>query len=181
MRESVAIVRYDGNSLALLKDCRVAGQYGFIGTTRKEQMIRLEDADEIRVNMPLSGLALVANLQGGLARGTVLDVALVWIGQLRTTYRQVELAQHEGSCQGATHFIRGAMVGAFGMRTSGRAEAQSVAKLFSVGVEAGSQSKSDVRVVEGDLADCGRATPDSDRAPPQCGVPLRLELSAIAT
>ncbi len=180
MREGVAIVRYDGDSLALLKDCRVAGQYGFIGTTRKEQMIRLEDADEIRVNMPLSGLALVANLQGELARGSVLDVALVWIGQLRTTFSQVELAQLEGSCQGATHFIRGAMVGAFGMRTSRRAEAQSVAKLFSVGVDAGSRSKSDIQVVEGDLTDCGRATPDSDRAPPQCGVPIRLELNAIA-
>jgi len=48
MREGVAVVAYFCDGIRLLKDCHIDGQYGFMGMTRREQVVRLENADELR-------------------------------------------------------------------------------------------------------------------------------------
>src|SRR5262245_29071746 len=48
MKDGVAIVAYDCNGIRLLPDCRLDGEYGFIGMTRKEQVVRLETMDEVK-------------------------------------------------------------------------------------------------------------------------------------
>src|SRR5258708_1510746 len=53
MREGIAVVHYDCQGLHVLKDCALAGQYGFVGMNRKSQVVRLENEDEIRANLPL--------------------------------------------------------------------------------------------------------------------------------
>ena len=123
MSEGVAVVAYDCSGMKLLKDCHLNGSYGYLGMTRKEQVVRLSDSDEVRANLPLSGVKLSAELK----RGASLDVAMVMVGKRRTTWREPTKTDLQGPCDGATHFVRAATVGAFVMETGTKAKAQVVA------------------------------------------------------
>ena len=177
MKEGVAVVEYSCKGIRLLKDCHIEGQYGFIGMTRREQLVRLENADEVRANLPLSG----ATLGGEVNSGSTLDIAMVMVGKRRTTWENPTRADLQGACDGATHFVRGALVGAFVMEQGSRANVRAAAEILGVGAGAASSSAEKTRNQDGDPSDCKKATPASATAPDQCGAPIRLVLSAIAT
>jgi TPR repeat protein len=179
MKTGVAVVAHDCKSLRLLRDCHLAGSYAFMGMTTKEQMIRLENSDEIKANLPLSGAVLVAKLSGELQTGSTLDIALVLVGKRRTTWATATRSDLVGQCDGATHYVRGAMVGAFAMQTGAHAHVSSVAEVFSAGASGASGSTKTVRNQDGKLDACSSANPDSEAAPSQCGVPIRLELVPV--
>jgi len=176
MKEGVAVVAYSCDGIKLLKDCHIDGQYGFMGMTRREQVVRLEDADEVRANLPLSG----ASLGGAVERGSTLDIAMVMVGKTRTTWDHPTREDLKGTCDGATHFVRGAMVGAFVMDRGSQAKVRAAAEILGVGAGANSASSAQFRNQDGDPTDCKSATPDSVKAPSQCGAPIRLVLTAIA-
>ena len=115
MKQGVAIVAYDKEGLRLLRDCKIDGSYGFFGTTTKEQVVRLKSEEELRANLPTFGGALAAKLGGELKQGGTLDVALVMVGKLRTTWHHASRADLTGDCRSATHFVHGATIGAFAM------------------------------------------------------------------
>lgn len=177
MREGVAVVEYSCEGIRLLKDCHIEGSYGFIGMTRKEQVVRLQNADEVRANLPLSG----AKVGAELARGSSLDIAMVLVGQTKTTWTEPTKADLVGKCEGATHFVRGALVGAFATAVGSHAKARAAAEIFGAGVSGGSSSEKEVRNKEGEIGACGAANPDSDSPPAQCGAPVRLVLDVIKT
>jgi hypothetical protein len=179
MKDGVAVVAYDCKTIKVLRDCRVDGTYGFTGTTTKEQVIKLENADEIRANLPLSGLSLAGKLEGELQRGSTLDVGLVMIGKKRTTWTSVPRDELKGDCGGATHFVRGATVGAFVMSTGTRAKVSTAVELFGAGGSGGSSSSKSVRNQDGSLDDCKKGSPDLPAPPSQCGALLRLDLVAF--
>jgi TPR repeat protein len=181
MSEGVAVVAYSCNKLELLPDCAAEGSYGFKGIVLKQQVIRLADADEIRANLPFSGIALASRLEGDLARGTTLDLATALVGNLTSTRLRVHRSELQGMCEGATHFVRGANVGAFVMQTGSQAEVATAAQLFGAGGEAGSQSSRMMRVADGRLQECLKSRPDSAAPPEQCRALLRLRLLPIAT
>lgn len=181
MKDGVAVVAYDCKSFRLLKDCRVEGTYGFIGTTTKEQVVRLENSDEIRANLPLSGLKIAATLEGELQRGATLDVALVMIGKKRTTWASVPRGELRGECAGATHFVRGATIGAFAMETGTKAKVRVAAEMFGASASTASGSTKSVRNVDGKMDDCKNGNPDMATPPSQCAALLRLDLTAIGT
>jgi hypothetical protein len=54
MSQGIAVMAYDYHKMDLLPDCTVEGSYGFKGVVLKQQLIRLEDKDEIRANLPLN-------------------------------------------------------------------------------------------------------------------------------
>ncbi len=176
MHDGVAVVAYSCQGLKLLKDCRIEGQYGFIGMTRKEQVVRLSNADEVRANLPLSG----AQIGGEMQRGSTLDIAMIMVGKKRTTWSEPSKADLKGSCEGATHYVRGATVGAFVVEMGTEAKLRAAAELFGAGVDSGSSSQKQMRNKDGDPNDCSQASPDSDKPPAQCGAPIRLVLAPIA-
>lgn len=180
MREGVAVVSYSCKGLELLKDCHVDGKYGFLGMTKKEQVVRLTNADEVKANLPLAGAGIAANIGAEMQRGATLDVALVMVGKVKTTWAKVAQDELRGECNGATHFVKGAIVGAFVMETGTKGEAKTAAQLFSAGASAQSASSKSVRNKDGDINDCAKADPDAKKAPPQCQAMVRLELKAIA-
>src|SRR6185436_8705494 len=101
------------------------------------------------------------------------------VGKTRTTWASPTSDDLKGSCDGATHFVRGATVGAFAMDTGTKAKARAVAELFGASLGGGSSSAKEVQNKEGDLSDCSKASPDAEKAPSQCGAPLRLVLAAV--
>ncbi|MBX3224688.1 MAG: sel1 repeat family protein [Labilithrix sp.] len=179
MKDGVAVVSYSCKGFKLLKDCKVDGKYGFLGMSKKEQVVKLTNADEVKANLPLAGAGIAANIGAEMQRGATLDVALIMIGKVKTTWGKVAADELTGECDGATHFVKGATVGAFVMETGAKGEAKTAAQLFGAGASGGSSSTKNVRNQDGDLSDCAKAQPDSPKAPAQCQAIVRLELKAI--
>src|SRR4030095_4241551 len=94
--DGVAVVALDQKGMRLLKGCKVAGDYGFIGVTTKTQVVRLESAEDISVNLPLSGAAIAGSIGAELEQGATLDIAMVMIGKKRTTWTDVSVSDLEG-------------------------------------------------------------------------------------
>jgi TPR repeat protein len=180
MHDGVAVVAYDCSGIKLLKQCHVEGTYGYLGMTKREQVVRLQSADELRANLPLSGLKIAGEIGGELSRGSTLDIALVTVGKKRTTWKSPTRDDLKGDCAGATHVVRGASVGAFALQTGTRAEAKTSVQIFGAGAGGGSSSSRDVNDKEGDPTACAAASPDSPGAPAQCGAAVRIELVGIA-
>lgn len=178
MSDGVAVVAYDCQKMELLTDCHADGSYGFKGIVLKQQMIRLADADEIRMNLPLSGAAIVAKLDSELERGATLDLATALVGNLTSTRVTVGRSELAGQCEGATHFVRGANIGAFVMQAGNSASVATSASLFGAGAGAGSSSSRLSRVEDGRLDACqGEQTPG---APPRnCSALIRVHLVPI--
>lgn len=179
MKEGVAVVSYGREGLRLLSNCHIDGNYGFIGINKKEQIIRLVSEEEIKANLPLSGPAIAAKLGGELASGASIDIAMIMVGKRRTTWENVTRADLQGQCDGATHFVRGATIGAFAMTSGQKDRMRTAAELFGVGLSSDSNSEASLSNRDGALQDCNKADPDAKDAPAQCRALIRLELSPI--
>lgn len=180
MKEAVAVVHYScKGGFKLLKECKVDGKYGFLGMTKKEQVVRLTNADEVKANLPLGGVGIAGSIGAEMNRGATLDIAMVMVGKVKTTNAQISMDDLQGECKDATHFVRGALVGAFAMETGTKGEAKAAAQIFGAGTSGQSSSAKNVQNKDGDIADCAKADPDSPKAPPQCRAMVRLELKAV--
>lgn len=172
MKEGVAVVSYDCKSLKLLKSCKLPGAYRFAGVSRKEEVLKLDDQNEIAANLPFSGVEIA----GGLQQGSSLDLALVLVGKRSTMVDDAVRADLDGRCDGATHFVRAASVGAFAFDVGTRGEARAVADFFGAGASAKSASQRRSMNRDGDIAECRKSSPDDAQPPGQCGSAIRLEL-----
>ena len=180
MKEGVAVVAYDCNSIQLLPDCSIEGNYGFIGMTRKEKVVSMKDSDEVKANLPMSGVSFLAKLGGEMKRGTTLDAAMIMIGKKNSARKRASRDELEEDCSNATHFVRSATLGAFVLATSTAAEGKVAANFFGdQGAGTGSASAESIHNKDGDIKNCETAKPDATSAPAQCGAPLRLSLKAI--
>lgn len=189
MKEGVAVVTYDCKTLKLVDGCSVDGTYGYLGLSPKEELVRLQNADELKANLPISAGAFGAKLGGELDRGMSLDIAMMIVGKRRTTRRSTVrgdlVEDRPGACKRATHFVRGATLGAFVMESGSRAKARTAAELFgipkmgNIGVSGGSSSNRETSHRDGSVDACKGASPDARNAPGQCSAILRLELTAI--
>lgn len=180
MLQGVAVVTYDCKQLRLLNECRVEGQYGFLGLSKREEVVQLVDADEIRANLPGFGTSLVANIGAELQRGASLDLAMVLAGKAKTTVPAVSRARLSGACDGATHFVRGAHIGAFAMTTGTRGSVRTSAQIFGVGAAAQSESERKATSRDGEPASCVGVQPGDDKPPKGCRSAIRLELVALS-
>ena len=161
MREGVAVVGYDSKGLRLLQDCHIDGNYGFIGVSTKEQVIVLQSSDEVKANLPATGLSILARVGAELGTSTEIDIAMVMVGKKKTTWVSASPADLKGDCRGATHFVRGATVGAFALQSAARGQARATAELFGAGVTGNHARQRQVRSVDGTLDACRQASPDA--------------------
>lgn len=180
MMSGVAVVSYDCKELKLLKDCRLDGSYGFLGLTKREESLQLVDADEIQANLPGFGTKLIANIGGELKRGRTLDLAMVMAGKARTTVPRATRAELKGQCDGATHFVRGAFIGAFAMARGTRGSVRTSAEIFGAGASASSDSSRLDRSREGEPKACEAVSPGDATPPKNCRTAIRLELLSLA-
>jgi TPR repeat protein len=179
--KQLTVVRYDCKTLEVIDGCSVDGaSYGYVGFTRKERVLRLASADEIRANLPTLGMAWAAKLEGELTQGGSLDIALVTVGQRTTTLSAVAPAHLGGQCEGATHFVKRAYAGAFAVEASEEKSARAAVEIFGAGAEAKLQSSRFERIVDGKLDACGNAKTSDSAAPEGCGALLRVELVPLA-
>ena len=179
MASGLPVVAYDCKTIRVLPDCHLEGRYGYLGVTRDEQVIQIKSADELGANLPKTGLLLGAQIGGELSKGAALDLALIMVGRQRTTRIHAAPGDLTGECKGATHFIRGAVVGAFTMEAGSQAEVRTVASIFGGSARAGSLSSRVQRTTKGSIDAC-RAGKAGDQRPPEgCEAVYRIELAAL--
>jgi len=180
MKQGVAVVSYGcPQGLKLLSTCRVGGRYGFVGVTLKEETIQLENREEVAANLPLSGLELATEFGTELDRGATFDIGLVMVGKRTVPRSSVGRKELVGACDGATHFVLGATVGAFAMKTGTRGHVRAVAELFGVGGSTESESNQRIDRRDGSLEACRKSEVDGREPPSQCGALVQIDLAAI--
>src|SRR6185436_9885133 len=113
--------------------------------------------------------------------GRSIDLALALVGLRSTTISKVDRTELSGSCEGATHFMQTASVGAFSMATGSVGKVAAAAELFSVGAKASSESSRKAVTSDGSLKDCMSSDPDADAPPKQCRAPISVQLLPIQT
>jgi hypothetical protein len=176
MREGVPVVRYDCGKLELVQGCKLDGAFEYAGVSLKEDVVVLTNRDEVRANLPISGATIAASLE----RGTSLQLALAMIGKQSTTWREATVADLQGNCEGATHFVRASVVGAFALVRDSDASVRAAAEIFGAGLSASSGADRATTMRDGKVDDCRTATPDADAPPGQCASSIRLELVPLS-
>lgn len=176
MRGGVAVVRFACGRLRVLADCHAVGTYGYSGLTRREEVQHFVSLNELTVAIPTL-VELPASLSLQRDAKLEVDLATAVVGRRRTTVQGVTEEDLFGKCDGATHVVRGAWVGAFSLSESSKASTGGAVELL--GLRLGAKTgASNLRVRRGgDLGACP-AGPGPARA--GCGALLRLDLSPVA-
>jgi TPR repeat protein len=175
MKGGVAVVKYGCDGLQVLAGCSLEGAYAYAGVATKEDVVHLSGSAELAVNLPFTG----GKLGGELAASSELDIAMLLVGR-RTAGRSVATQTDlKGDCQGATHFVRAATVGAFAMVQGSKGHVATAAELFSIGASASSTSGKRVARRDGDPAVCRGASTSAPAPPDQCQSAISLDLVAF--
>ena len=176
MKKSVVVVAYDCNTLRVLSNCKVNDDnYEYAAIDRRERVYRLKGEDELKVNLPTSAGKFGAEVKAG----RTIDLGIVMIGRRTSHTGSVDRDQLVGTCEGATHFLQKATIGAFSIVTGSVGKAAAVADVFSVGARGSSESTRDSTTQDGSLEACRSAAADADSPPPQCRSPISVELTPI--
>jgi TPR repeat protein len=176
MQDGVVFVNYDCNTLTILEDCRLSGEYTYSGLSRSEELVSLENNDEVSGNLLFTGGSGSAELDSGNA----LHIGMVKVGRKSTAARVARDQLEGGQCPKATHYVRQAVVGAFAMKTAQRGSVSGAVDVFAVGGgQAASNSSSGRDTRDGELDAC-KSSKSTDETPiEQCQALLRLSLSPI--
>ena len=174
LKRGLVALNVSCTSARILPDCSADGAYSFIGTTEREEVISLQNADEVRANLPLLAPTLTGPSGVDFDRGSSLNIAIATTGRRSASRSSVSRADLKGECRDATHFVRAATIGAFAMGGGARGQSKAIADVFGVGAAGGGQMAKD-----GSLQACRTAKPDADTEVAQCGAPVRLQLKAI--
>jgi len=176
MKDGIVVVKYDCDEMTILPGCNVTdAAYTYAGVSRKEQVVQMKSMDDLHANVPVSSGKLGVELKSGRA----IDVALVMVGKRSTTVTDLAEDRLEGSCDGATHFVRSASVGAFSMATGSIGKAAAVAEMFGIGAAGKSESERKALNKDGSLDSCRASDPNEENPPAECQAPVRLRLVPI--
>jgi TPR repeat protein len=148
-----------------------------VSTGLDKQVQRFEDADSVRASFS-GGAVLAVKLEAEMERGTKLDIAYANVGRITAPIFELSKNALEGDCDGATHFVAEASIGAFLMRKSAEANAGVSAEVFDQGVSAGSKSTAESEASSGSANDC-EAGKESNSPVDGCDHPLQVELVAL--
>jgi len=176
MKSGVVVIRYDCDQIEVISACTLEGRYEFVGVTLKEDVVRIESRDQLAANLPVG----VATLGGSLDSQSSIHLAMALVGKTTAGWSQVHASDLPAACQGATHVVRSATLGAFSMGRGSKGESMSAAEVFQMGVSASSSSTKDSLSKDGSLDACRKGSPEDTAPPAQCGAAIRLELQPIA-
>lgn len=177
MEGGVAVVAYSCDSVKVLPDCKVEGEYGYLGVTPKKESSLVEGSDNIRATF--GGAAW--GVSGSLERTAKLDLSYVLVGKKKTARMSLHRGELEGGdfCAGATHYVKRADIGGWAMATGTDVKAGLAATVFSQGVSADTASKEARTKKDGDPKACEGAGKADDAAPDGCSAMIWVSLAPI--
>jgi hypothetical protein len=146
----LVVVRYDGCRLKLLDGCAAGGGYEFTETSRSRDGLSVRDKGELFARLPLGAVSLEAELGGE----HVLELAYVAVGTRTADAESVARERLSGSCEGATHFVRGMVVGAYELARASASQVGAGAEVGSAGLGGSHESSRQVIRSDGNLEAC---------------------------
>lgn len=172
LQRGVVAVRYQNHELAVLERCTIDAHYAYLGGTRKTDALEIRNRDELYAKLPVGALGL----EGELRSAGELVVTMTLVGRFESDHPVVHAAQLRGDCDGATHFVYAATVGAFVLsrNASGLLGGGASSSVASAGGQ--SSSASQVLNRDGNPDACATATDDDKLPPSQCAGLIRLDL-----
>ncbi|MBK8251657.1 MAG: sel1 repeat family protein [Polyangiaceae bacterium] len=177
MKRGVTVVAYDCTSIRVLSTCKLPDTgYEFAGTDKRQQVVQMTSMDDLHANMPISSAKVGAELKSG----RTIDLALVMIGQRSAPVAKVTKEDLTGDCDGATHVISKATLGAFSMSTGSVGKVGAVAEMFAYGGGAKSESERKAMNQDGSLDSCAQADSEAQNPPSGCKAPLYVELIPVS-
>ncbi len=178
MQRGVAVVKYSCEGVEVLKGCSVVGDYAYRGISKKTKVVQMKDLSSVSAN--LGSVSLPVAVQAELKQGKGLDLAYVMVGNESTTVQTVSRDMLRGRCDGATHFVYEASLGAFALDTNVSGEARGAAQVFGQGgVATGAESSKSTRTTDGDVQACDKATDEGRAKTDGCKALVRVTLFAI--
>lgn len=173
MRDGVVVVSYDGCEMRVLSHCQAPVRYSYRPITLKRDRIRIQNEDELWSTIPLGA----AKFEGKLATAGELNVRMTMVGRYSADRPLIRQGELTGACDGATHALVGATVGAFEFFAGADAEVGAGVEIARAGVGAGSKASRETLTQDGELTACEDA---ASKAPPEgCGALLRVEVVAL--
>jgi hypothetical protein len=163
-QRNVVVVSYRGCTLKVLNGCTAAGRYDFIDTTPTRDQLVIGTTTDLYARLPLGA----ASLKGELDAGSSLKLDYIAVGQ-KVAAPPVSIG---GECEGATHFVRSIIVGAYSLDAQATTGVGVEAGVGSAG--AGARRQEEVRRLRsaGDVTKCER----SGKKAADCGAVLQLGL-----
>lgn len=169
----VVVVRYDGCRLKLLDRCNAGGGYAFTETSRSRDGFTVRDRGELYARLPLGAIKLEAEL----SQETSLELAYVAVGTRDADLDAIAADRLSGSCDGATHFVSGMVVGAYELARARASEVGAGAGVATAGLGGKQESSRQVIRGDGNLEAClDDATPADDT---RCQAVVQLVLEPI--
>jgi TPR repeat protein len=176
MAKHIVVVHYGCDGVKVLRDCEVPGEYEFAGFSKAQTEARLDDEDQLKVNLPMGAASFNAEVQ----RGSTIDLTYVAVGQQSTTVHGVPRSKLKGTCDGATHTVRSANIGAFALATGTKGAANAAAALLGKTAAAESSSTQKIKRVNGALDACNAASESAKAPTDSCRALVQLLLSPIS-
>ncbi|MEM7153901.1 MAG: hypothetical protein AAF799_13715 [Myxococcota bacterium] len=178
--QGVLAVRYSANGcdvkLEVLPNCIGQGRYSFSAYPGNETRIA-SNQTELFAKLPLGAAALEGKLAVGNSIRTDYRFAGMMTLPIGQRYEQSSLAGQD--CDRATHVVNRIYLGGFALVTGKTREIAAAATVFGVGAGGGNAYVGELVSSEGLAASCEEAQ-RAGSLTPQCRVPLRLGLQAIA-
>lgn len=179
MQRGVAVVKYSCEGVEVLKGCSLAGDYAYRGMSKKTKLVQMKDMGAVAANFGPTTLPVA--VQAELKQGKGLDLAYVMVGAESTTVQTVSRDMLKGRCDGATHFVYEANLGAFALDTSASGEGKVAAQVLGQGgLKTEASSSKSTRTTDGDVAACEKATDEGKAKTEGCKAVVRVTLFAIA-
>ncbi len=172
IREGLVVVRYLGCEMQVLERCSVPARYKYLGATRSEDRVVIDDDDALYADLPVGA----AKLEGTLERAGRLTVDMDLVGRYESEKAVVRADELQGDCRGATHFVYGVAVGAFDFYAGADAAVGGGVGIGGIGAAGRSQAGRETLTQNGVEAACTKAT-IADASPPEgCGALVRIEV-----
>ncbi|HEY8039464.1 MAG TPA: hypothetical protein VIF15_06705 [Polyangiaceae bacterium] len=178
----VVFVKYEGCDLQVLEGCSddsVKGKFGGYRavdwTAGQLEAIDIADEDQLFAKLPLGALSLDGRVQHGEKFHMEYFVSGTRSATREHVYRNA--LSKIAACQGATHFVYGYNLGAFGLASASNLKGEVNGSYLGFG--GGGSHSTDTKADKkgGDLSSC---TSDAAREVETCKVPIRLTLREIS-
>lgn len=179
MGRGVAVVNYSCDGVKILNACKVDGGYNYAGVSRKTKLVEMADSGSMSAQLG-GGANIPAELRAEIAQGRQLNLAYVLVGTWSTDTYEVTRDQLVGRCDGATHFLFEAQLGAFVLESGERGKAAAAATILGYGgASADQSSERRARTTDGDPNACDNAGSGDTEPISGCRALMRANLMAI--
>ncbi|MCA9489115.1 MAG: hypothetical protein KC621_04315, partial [Myxococcales bacterium] len=178
MDGGVVVVQYGCDGFRVLPTCKLPGTYAYTGISPKSNVVEMKDGASVQANF--GSFVSPVKFQTAFEQGRSLNLAYMMVGTRTTTVSQVRRADLVGSCEGATHFVNRAYLGAFAMESATAGSARAAIDVMSYGgAGAGAEASRQSLQRDGQLDAC-QAAGTTDAAPRAgCAAMLRVMLLPI--